>query len=471
MPDLITRPLAEIAGLLRERQATARELVEQAIARHNQFGERLHAYLLWTPEHARAVAQAADAAFAAGAIAGPLQGLPVSIKDLFAAEGFPCLAGSSRRLPADPWERDGPLVATLRRQLGVITGKTHMVEFAFGGTGLNSHHGAPYNPWDAAAYRSPGGSSSGAGVSLLEGSALLAFGSDTAGSVRIPACMTGTVGLKVTLGRWSTEGVVPLSHSFDTPGLLARTVADVAYGFAALDPALGDAGRFLATCGTFAIDGVRIGVDEGFFWNDCDPGVAEAARQAVEALARHGAVLRPTILQEAADAHAVFLEGGVSAIELRSFLDRELPDWLLQLDPIMAPAVRGAEGLSARDYLARLGRLQLLARQAEQRFDGIDVIATPTLCITPPVLAELGTPEAYLNANRRIVRNTVAVNYLGLCGITLPVGLDRAGMPVGLQFIAPAWAEEKLLAVALAAERTLGTAAERLGIPPMLATG
>jgi Asp-tRNA(Asn)/Glu-tRNA(Gln) amidotransferase A subunit family amidase len=107
-----------------------------------------------------------------------------------------------------------------------------MLEFAFGGTGLNSHHGAPYNPWDASTHRSPGGSSSGAGVSLLEGSALLAFGSDTAGSVRIPASMTGTVGLKVTLGRWSTEGVVPLSHSFDTPGLLARSVADAAYRFA-----------------------------------------------------------------------------------------------------------------------------------------------------------------------------------------------------------------------------------------------
>jgi aspartyl-tRNA(Asn)/glutamyl-tRNA(Gln) amidotransferase subunit A len=424
---------------------------------------------LWTPDQARATARAADAAFAAGAVAGPLQGLPVSIKDLFAAEGFPCFAGSSRRLPADPWERDGPFVATLRRQLGIITGKTHMVEFAFGGTGLNSHHGAPYNPWDASAHRSPGGSSSGAGVSLLEGSALLAFGSDTAGSVRIPACMTGTVGLKVTLGRWPTDGVVTLSHSFDTPGLLARSVADMAYGFAAFDPALGDADRLLAKCGAVSLDGVRIAVDDAFFWDGCDPGIAEAARDAVGALARAGAVLRKTDLPEAAEAYAVFLEGGVSAIELRSFLDAELPDWLGQLDPIMAPAVRGAEALSARDYLSRLGRLRALARHTPPRFDGIDVIATPTLCITPPVLSELGSPEAYLNANRRIVRNTVAVNYLGLCGITLPVGLDRAGMPVGLQFVAPPWAEEKLLAIALAAERVLGAAEERLGTPPMLA--
>jgi Asp-tRNA(Asn)/Glu-tRNA(Gln) amidotransferase A subunit family amidase len=178
--------------------------------------ERLHAYSFWAPEQARTVAKAADAAFAAGVSAGPLQGLPVSIKDLFAAAGYPCFAGSSRRLPTEPWERDGPLVATLRRQLGVIMGKTHMVEFAFGGTGQNSHHGAPFNPWDATAHRSVGGSSSGAGVSLLEGSAVLAFGSDTAGSVRIPACMTGNAGLKVTIGRWSTNGIVPLSFTFDT---------------------------------------------------------------------------------------------------------------------------------------------------------------------------------------------------------------------------------------------------------------
>jgi Asp-tRNA(Asn)/Glu-tRNA(Gln) amidotransferase A subunit family amidase len=246
-------------------------------------------------------------------------------------------------------------VATLRRQFGVVMGKTHMVEFAFGGTGQNSHWGAPHNPWDAAAHRSPGGSSSGAGISLLESSALLAFGSDTAGSVRIPACMTGNVGLKVTLGRWSTEGVVPLSTTFDTPGLLARSVSDVAYGFMALDPA----GR----------------------------------------------------------------------------------------DPV-----------------------GFMARSAAPRLDAVDVIASPTLCLTPPLMSEVADADSHLRINRRIVRNTVAVNYLGLCAITIPVGFDRAGMPIGLQLTAPAGAEERLLAIALAAERVLGTAADRLGTPPLLAS-
>src|SRR5438067_3736512 len=468
--DPLSRPLIELAQDLHGRQVTARELVETAIARHERVGERLHAYSYWGPEQARAVALAADAAFVAGVSVGPLQGLPVSIKDLFAAEGYPCFAGSSRRLPADPWERDGPLVAALRRQLGVIMGKTHMVEFAFGGTGQNSHYGAPYNPWDATAHRSVGGSSSGAGVSLLEGSAQLAFGSDTAGSVRIPASMTGNVGLKVTRGRWSTEGVVPLSFTFDTPGLLARSVADVAYGFAAVDPAGIDPVGFMARATARDIAGIRIGIGDAFLWRDCDPGIAETAQEALDALVRAGAVVQDFALPEAEGAYAVFLEGGLSAIELRSFLDRELPDWLPQLDPVIAPAVRAAESLSGRDYLARGARLRALAQRAAPRLTAVDVIASPTLCLTPPVMSDVADAASHLRVNRRIARNTVAVNYLGLCAITMPVGRDRAGMPVGLQLTAPAHTEEKLLTIALAAERMLGGAVDRLGTPPLLAS-
>jgi aspartyl-tRNA(Asn)/glutamyl-tRNA(Gln) amidotransferase subunit A len=467
--DLLSRPLIEIARDLRERRASARELIEAAIARHERFGERLHAYSFWAPDQARAVAKAADAAFAAGVSAGPLQGLPVSLKDLFAAAGYPCFAGSSRRLPAEPWERDGPLVARLRRQLGVIMGKTHMVEFAFGGTGRNSHHGAPYNPWDATAHRSVGGSSSGAGVSLLEGSAVLAFGSDTAGSVRIPACMTGNAGLKVTIGRWSTDGVVPLSFTFDTPGLLARNVCDLAYGFAALDPAGIDPHALIAQAGTRDLAGIRIGVGDPFLWHDCDPGIAETVQDAVDTLVRAGAIARDFTLPEAEAAYGVFLEGGLSAVELRSFLDRELPEWLDQLDLVIAPAVRNAESLSAREYLARTARLRDLARAAQPRLDLVDVIASPTLCLRPPLMSDVADADSHLRVNRRIVRNTAWVNYLGLCAITMPVGRDVAGMPVGLQLTAPAHAEEKLLTIALAAERVLSIGADRLGTPPLLA--
>jgi len=165
MADALLRPIAEIAVLLGEGKLKARDLVEAAIANHERFGGKLMAYSQWAPARARRCADAADAAFAVGSRAGPLQGIPTSIKDLFAVSGFPTYAGSPKRLPPK-FERDGPVIAALRRQLATVMGKTHMVEFAFGGTGHNAHYGTPYNPWDAAVHRSPGGSSSGAGVSL-----------------------------------------------------------------------------------------------------------------------------------------------------------------------------------------------------------------------------------------------------------------------------------------------------------------
>jgi aspartyl-tRNA(Asn)/glutamyl-tRNA(Gln) amidotransferase subunit A len=465
MTDALSLPLAEIAGRLDDGKLKARALVEAAIANHERYGGKLMAYSQWAPEHARACADAADAAFAVGSRAGPLQGIPTSIKDLFAVSGFATYAGSPKRLPPQ-FEIDGPVIATLRRQLATLMGKTHMVEFAFGGTGHNAHYGAPYNPWDAKAHRSPGGSSSGAGVSLCEGSALLAFGSDTAASVRLPAAMTGNAGLKITKDRWSTEGIVPLSFSFDTPGILARSMADAAFSFAALDPQLGDSFGFLRGVPE-GVNGLRIGIAEPWFWDGCENGIDAVVRAAIDKLARAGAVVKETPLPEAREAFAVFSEGGVSAIELRAFLDRELPDWLKTIDPVNAPALKNAETLSAREYLSRRLRLQAAATTAAAHFEDVDVIASPTVMVSPHVLAEETSPEQFWARNRKIVHNLVPANYLVLCAATLPVGLDRIGMPVGLQLIAKGGDDERLVAIACAAEGVLGTPRDILGPPPM----
>jgi aspartyl-tRNA(Asn)/glutamyl-tRNA(Gln) amidotransferase subunit A len=459
------RPLAEIAALLGEGKLTARALVDQAIANHERFGAKLMAYSQWAPEHARKCAEAADAAFAIGSRAGSLQGIPTSIKDLFAVAGFPTYAGSPKRLPPK-FEIDGPLVANLRRQLATVMGKTHMVEFAFGGTGHNAHYGSPRNPWDAMAHRSPGGSSSGAGVSLCEGSALLAFGSDTAASVRLPAAMTGNAGLKLTKDRWSSEGIVPLSFTFDTPGILARSMADAGFSFAALDPDLGDGFAFLRRVPA-DVNGLRIGIADSWFWDGCENGIGEIVRSAIDTLARAGAVVKEKPLPEAREAFAVFSEGGVSAIELRAFLDRELPDWLATIDPVNVPALNNAETLSAREYLTRRSRLREAAKSAAGRFDDVDVIATPTVMITPPVMTEDEGPEKFWARNSATVHNLVPGNYLVLCAATLPVGLDRLGMPVGLQLIAKGGDDERLVMIACAAERVLGTPREILGAPAM----
>jgi aspartyl-tRNA(Asn)/glutamyl-tRNA(Gln) amidotransferase subunit A len=467
MADALSLPMAEIAALLCEGRLKARALSEEAIVNHERFGAKLMAYSQWAPEHARKCADAADAAFAAGSRAGSLQGIPTSIKDLFAVAGFPTYAGSPKRLPPK-FEIEGPVVANLRRQLATVMGKTHMVEFAFGGTGQNVHYGSPRNPWDATAHRSPGGSSSGAGVSLCEGSALLAFGSDTAASVRLPAAMTGNAGLKFTKDRWSSEGIVPLSFSFDTPGILARSMADAAFSFAALDPDLGDGFAFLRRAPT-GVGGIRIGIADSWFWDGCENGIDEIVRSAIDTLARAGAVVKEKPLPEAREAFAVFAEGGVSAIELRAFLDRELPDWLATIDPVNAPALKNAENLSAREYLTRRLRLLEAAKSAAARFDDIDVIAMPTVMLSPHVLTEEAGPEEFWARNRKIVHNLVPANYLTLCAATLPVGLDRLGMPVGLQLIARGGEDERLVAIACAAERVLGAPRKILGPPPMCA--
>ncbi|MCZ6764536.1 MAG: amidase, partial [Alphaproteobacteria bacterium] len=226
--ELASLTLAELAADLRAKKISSLELCEAAIERHEGQDKKLNAYRDWAPERARAQARAADQAFAAGRDLGPLQGLPQSIKDIYGVPGYETFAGTPKALP-EAWRRAGPLVEKLLGQSGVVMGKSHTVEFALGTLGLNDHWGTPYNPWDPDHHRAPGGSSSGAGVSLTEGSALIAWGSDTAGSIRCPASMTGCVGYKASNGRWPTGGIVPLSRSLDVPGPLVRSAADLAY--------------------------------------------------------------------------------------------------------------------------------------------------------------------------------------------------------------------------------------------------
>ena len=224
--------LRQTAARVRRGDITAGSVVEEAIRRHEESD--LGAYIVFDPEGARTRARAIDGAVARGEDPGPLAGVTVSVKDLYGVEGLPIRAGTRRELPAH-WRREGFLVRTVRELGAVIVGKTHTVELAFGGVGLNPNTGTPVNPWDADEHRAPGGSSAGAGVSLWEGSALIALGSDTGGSVRIPASATGVVGHRHTTGRWPTSGVVPLSTTLDTVGLLTRTAADSRYAFGLID--------------------------------------------------------------------------------------------------------------------------------------------------------------------------------------------------------------------------------------------
>lgn len=447
--------LETIAAQLRDGGTTAQALAETAAANHDAVD--LGAYKTWDGVRAVQTAAHVDALIAAGYETGPLMGIPASVKDLYGVPGLPVFAGTAAAFGPD-WQEAGPVVGALMGQLGIVMGKTHTVEMAFGGIGLNAHWPVPRNPWGDRP-RIPGGSSSGAGVSLAEGSALIALGTDTAGSVRIPASVTGNAGLKTTLGRWSGDGIVPLSPSFDTPGLLCRTVKDLRFGFLALDP---DPGAIAADP---AVAGLRIGVLDGEVTEGVDDDIAETVTAALSQLERKGARLAPATLDHASAALELFRQGGLAASELAAFMEANHPDRIAALDPRVRARVEGAAGLSAVDYLRRRAEFARMAAATSAGFGPHDVLACATVAISPPELAGLDDPAAYAKANMAVLRNTAVANLLGLCAITLPVGLDRNGMPVGLMLMARPFAEETLIAAALAAERTLGTGPELLGRP------
>ncbi len=467
--------------------------VAEAVARHE--ASDLNAYVCFDADGAFAQARAIDAQVALGQDPGPLAGLAVSVKDLYGVEGLPTAAGSKRALP-QRWQQEGFLVRALRSLGALIVGKTHTVEFAFGGVGLNPHAGTPVNPWDAQEHRVPGGSSSGAGVSLCEGSAQLALGSDTGGSIRIPASATGVVGLRSTTGRWPTDGVVPLSSTLDTVGLLANTAADLRYAFAAID-SLAEAaqaeaapGRRRATTDSAPgrswgsvpaeppvpaqaqeVAGLRIGIPQSYAWADAEPAVASAVRQALADLEAAGAILVDDLdLPEFDQVGRAYLAGTIVTPECVEFLGRELPDWLGILDPVVGKRLEDGRETSAVAYVGvqRLRRRASAAVHERMDAENVDLLAVPTLPLTPPTVESLSELEVYREANRRMLSSTSPASMLSMCAVSLPAGLDALGMPAGLQLMGRKGSDLALLATAAAVEAVLGEASVLLGTPPRL---
>lgn len=464
--DLLELSIRGLGAALRAGQAKAEDLFEAVCERYRRLGELLHAYKHWDPERGRLQARAADAAMAAGRDAGPMMGLPVSVKDIYGVQGMPTCAGTPKELPSE-WRSEGPVVAALRAQLAVVTGKTHTVELAFGGVGTIAHWGAPRNPWDAGAHRACGGSSAGAGVSLAQGSAVVALGTDTGGSVRIPASVTGAVGLKTSIGRWSTRGIVPLSSTFDTPGPLTRTVEDAIVAFAAIDPAHDDAEALFRHCDSVAPGDVRLGLCDEHFWNRCAPGVAESVKAAVDQLTAAGARLERLPLPEVNQATERHRRSAFFGVEGLSFLEDNYPELIETVDPNVRVRLEAARPVPATAFFTDLRKVADLAVAADERLRQVDVLVTPTVPIPAPKVDEVATADDYARANGLMTQNTHPINLLALCAITIPVALDTVGMPVGMQLVARHGHEERLLAVALACEKLLGTARERLGTPPL----
>lgn len=458
-------PMAEYARLLRERKLLAATLIDECEANYHRYEPKFNAYKTWNGNGARAQAGAADLLFDSRVDLGPLMGLPVSVKDLYGVPGMPVFAGSDTELP-EAYRQAGPVVKQLLRQFGSVVGKTHTVEFAFGGLGVNAHWGTPVNPWASDGARVPGGSSSGAGVSLVQGTALLALGTDTAGSVRIPASLTGQVGLKTTQGRWPIDGIVPLSSSLDTPGLLCRTVEDLVYSFSAIDPGLRT--HDSAVIELPQLSGLRIGVPDNFFWDGADSSVVACVESAISNLARAGANVTRLTVPHCAEVYEIFCKGGLAAPELAAYMQMNFPEKISRLDPVVRARVEAADQVSSVEYLRRKAMLKLCGEQAISVFADVDVLITPTVAISPPLLAEVGNAADYGKANLLTLRNTSIGNLFGWCALSMPVGLDGNRMPVGMQLIAPPLQESRLLGIAAIIEKHLGNQFQLLGSAPHL---
>ncbi len=463
---ILDQPIRAIAAALRDGATTAEALMDEVNARQEALGERLNVYKHFDGARARAEARAIDGLRACHLDTGPLMGLPVSVKDLFGVNGMPTHGGTPAELPRE-WRTEGPVVRALRGALGVIVGKSHTVEFAFSAVGGNRHWGTPWNPWDPAAHRAPGGSSSGAGVSLCQGTAVVAMGTDTGGSVRIPASVTGNVGLKVTSGRWSLDGIVPLSSTFDTPGPLTRTVEDAIVAFATIDPAHDDADALVGRLSGLEAADLTLGICDEHFWDGCEPSIEAAVRGAIGELEAAGARLKQLTFGEATEARAHGWRAALMSVEGVSFIEEGYPERFATIDPDVGTRFDAGRSIEATSYVTERRALQRLARVADDKLRHVDALATPTLGVTPPVLERIEDPEIHARYRGDMPNNTQPVNMLGLCAITLPVALDAAGMPVGLQLITRANREEQLLAVARACETALGTGRQRIGVAPM----
>lgn len=378
----------------------------------------------------------------------PLTGIPVSVKDLFDVAGQPTKAGSIALAQAAPAQADCPAVARLRAAGAALVGRTNMVEFAFSGVGINPHYGTPVNPADPAIARIPGGSSSGAAVSVATGAALVGLGSDTGGSIRIPAALCGIVGFKSTARLVPTTGALPLSTSLDTVCALTRSVRDavtVHEVLAARQVRL--AGKPLSAC--------RLAVARTQLQDGLDDTVAKAFDRSLQVLRQAGAHLEEIALDEIADLAAINATGGLSAAESYAWHRKLIAEHQADYDPRVALRILRGASMSAADYIDLLAARKAWISRMQARLDGFDAVISPTVPIVAPTIASVLTDDTeFFRVNSLLLRNTSVVNMIDGCAISLPCHTPGQ-LPVGLMLWHAALHDDAVLDLALQVEAAL----------------
>ena len=448
MPDHPT--LASLAADLESGATCARKLVEECLARiADPAGEGARTFIHVDKDAALNAADAMDRLHKAHAAPSPFAGIPVSIKDLFDIKGQVTRAGS-RALEEDctPAEADAPVVARLRRAGFIVVGRTNMTEFAYSGIGINPHYGTPKSVWNRSVGHVPGGSSSGAAVSIADGMAFGALGTDTGGSCRIPAAFNGIVGYKPTQARIPLDGGVPLSFSLDSYGPLARSVACCA----TLDAVLAD--EPLQPLQPRSIKGMKLAVPTTVALDDLDDAVASTFERALEALSRAGALIERIELPEFLDVGVMNSKGGFAAAESYAwhrFLITSKGD---VYDPRVYVRILRGEGISAADYIDLVDARKSFIARTEKRIAPYDALVMPTTANTPPKIADLADDKAFTRENLRALRNCTLINTLDGCAISLPA--HREGeVPVGLMLAAAGGSDRRIFELAAGMESVI----------------
>jgi aspartyl-tRNA(Asn)/glutamyl-tRNA(Gln) amidotransferase subunit A len=449
--DVTQQSLAEVARSIESREVSPVEVTEACLKRISLTDETLNSFITVMADEARRAAALAADEIASGTYRGPLHGVPIGLKDLVAVSGVRMTAGSKIMTDNIAGE-DAEIVQRFRAAGAVIIGKLNMHEFAYGATGINPHYGSARNPWNTE--RITGGSSSGSGSAVASGQCFVAIGTDTGGSIRIPASLCGVVGVKPTFGLVSRRGIVPLSWSLDHAGPLARTVEDAAIVLQAIaghdpldDSSVDEPVPDYRTGLRDGVRGLRVGVPDSFFFDGLEDEVEAAVRAAIETLEVEGAVVSSISLPRIDE-----IPNAVTAMMLPEPLAYH-QKWLNERPDDYGESVRFrlelAAAIPAVAYVqAQRFREMVVQDWREQVFSKVDVLACPTTAVSAPAI-----DESELSTTFNLIRLTNPLNLIGTPCVSLPCGFTEAGSPIGLQLVGRWFDEATLLRAAFAYEQ------------------
>lgn len=443
--------LEGFAAAMRQGKITSEQVVSAYLARIKTLDPLLGAYEYVDYDGAMNVARAMDSLLASGIDLGPLMGLPVSVKDIFVLNGKAPNAGSNFPLHDRFSGEDAAFIKALKGAGCVILGTTRMVEFALGITGHSIPRGTPWNPWDENSHRLPGGSSSGAGVALSAGLCALSIGTDTGGSVRVPAAMCGLFGLKTTAGRWPNKGAFPLDPQTDTVGLITRSARDARVAFRELDSRL-SVGQVKSAQPK---DVIKVGIPNYYMLDGLSSDVEEAFNRSLSTLQSHGVEVSSVDIPNL-DGRERYFPVAMPAHLLSWLGVDEFMKYKEEMDPTVRSRIETGVDIKAHDYLKVCSERKESVKLADDIYSDVNLVVSPTTQTSALLVSDLKDPGKSLAAAMGMTRNTQQANYFDWCAVTLPVGLDSCRLPVGIQLNARGMTEHHLLDMAVHIESLIG---------------